>query len=159
MASAEPERPAGRRDDEPLREEDILPPELADPEGHARPRRRNTRAKVAGGEDPFSPPTTSSTKRQAPVQLANLDSAARRAAAGPGGTIAGLILGAFAYFAGASLVRGGPAGLRNWLRSKFLNITPGAASSAPASTTGVAAPAVPSLIVPPPTTPAPPKVA
>lgn len=53
------------------------------------------------------------------------------ASSSAGGTIAGTALGALAYFMGVAYLRGGGAGLKNWLKAKFVNITPGSTSSLP----------------------------
>lgn len=52
----------------------------------------------------------------------------------PGGTIAGTVLGGLAYFLGLAWVRGGSAGAKNWVKAKFINVTPSSTTSLPAGT-------------------------
>jgi hypothetical protein len=50
-----------------------------------------------------------------------------------GGTAAGVVLGALAYFLGAAYLRGGAAGAKSWLAAKFVNKPTGTSTSVPTS--------------------------
>lgn len=52
---------------------------------------------------------------------------------GPGGTAAGVVLGAFCYFLGLAYIRGGRAGASAWLKAKFVNKTTSEPDAVPAS--------------------------
>jgi len=76
------------------------------------------------------------TGRTAPAPRAHIfpalyDGTKAAAQSSVGGTIAGTALGAFAYFLGLAWIRGGSAGAKNWLKAKFVNVTPSSTTSLP----------------------------
>lgn len=78
----------------------------------------------------IGPPSGDETSPTAPAPTGGPSPSVNKSK-GSGGTVAGLFLGAFAYFLGLAFLRGGPTGAKNWMAAKFLNKPAGTLTSAP----------------------------